>query len=218
MSKKSRKRNKKILAAIGLGLGAVALANRKPKQSDVSQDSGRGSGLRDTVDTPKKKPVTKKTTTTKVSTPTTVMDSMPTRPKLNQDSIRSKNGKVFTIKGAKAGEKAKVSGIDTPGIAINDKGNITAGGKQYYDKNQYKTRNDKPGMLGDSGFTSPKTGTTARGSSTFSDKIKANNERIRSGLRSGGRAGYKSGGSTGSSKASGCAIRGTSPILLKGKK
>ena len=54
MSKKSRKRNKKILAAIGLGLGAMALSNRKPKQSDVSQDSGRGSGLRDTVDTPKK--------------------------------------------------------------------------------------------------------------------------------------------------------------------
>ena len=54
MSKKSRKRNKKILAAIGLGLGAMALSNRKPKQSDVSQDSGRGSGLRDTVDTAKK--------------------------------------------------------------------------------------------------------------------------------------------------------------------
>ena len=61
MSKKSRKRNKKILAAIGIGLGVAALASRKPKQSDVSQDSGRGSGLRDTVDTkktvtPKKKP------------------------------------------------------------------------------------------------------------------------------------------------------------------
>jgi hypothetical protein len=53
MSKKSRKRNKKILAAIGIGLGAAALASRKPKQSDVSQDSGRGSGLRDTVDTKK---------------------------------------------------------------------------------------------------------------------------------------------------------------------
>jgi len=63
MSKKSRKRNKKILAAIGIGLGAAALASRKPKQSDVSQDSGRGSGLRDTVDTkkttPKKKPDSK---------------------------------------------------------------------------------------------------------------------------------------------------------------
>ena len=62
MSKKSRKRNKKILAAIGIGLGAAALASRKPKQSDVSQDSGRGSGLRDTVDTKKTTPK-KKTTT-----------------------------------------------------------------------------------------------------------------------------------------------------------
>ena len=30
---------------------------------------------------------------------------------------------------------------------------ITAGGKQFYDKDQYSTRNDKPAMLGDSGFT-----------------------------------------------------------------
>jgi hypothetical protein len=53
MSKKSRRRNKALLAIAGLA-GAAALANRKPKQSDVSQDSGRGSGLRPTVDTAKK--------------------------------------------------------------------------------------------------------------------------------------------------------------------
>jgi len=50
MSKKSRKRNKKILGLLGaLGAG-LAMANRKPKQSSVSQDSGRGSGNRPTVD------------------------------------------------------------------------------------------------------------------------------------------------------------------------
>ena len=50
MSKKSRKRNKKILGLLGaLGAG-LAMANRKPKQSLVSADSGRGSGLRPTVD------------------------------------------------------------------------------------------------------------------------------------------------------------------------
>jgi len=50
MSKKSRRRNKKILGALG-ALGAIAmLGNRKPKQSSVSADSGRGSGLRPTVD------------------------------------------------------------------------------------------------------------------------------------------------------------------------
>jgi len=166
MSKKSRKRNKKILAAIGIGLGAAALASRKPKQSDVSSDNLK----RPRIETAKKDTAEKKETPT-VKTPTTVMDSMPTRPKLNEDSIRSKKGKVFTIKGAKAGEKAKVSGIDTPGIAVNDKGNITAGGKQFYDKNQYKTRNDKPGMLGDSGFTRKKSVLANSGINRMSDDV-----------------------------------------------
>jgi len=50
MSKKSRRRNKKILGLLGaLGAG-LAMANRGPKQSSVSADSGRGSGLRPTVD------------------------------------------------------------------------------------------------------------------------------------------------------------------------
>ena len=49
MSKKSRKRNQTILAALGLGL---ALANRGKgmEDSNISVDSGRGSGLRPTVD------------------------------------------------------------------------------------------------------------------------------------------------------------------------
>ena len=37
-------------------------------------------------------------------------------------------------------------------------------------------------------------------------------------MKDGGRANYKSGGSTGSSKSSGCAIKGISPILMKGRK
>ena len=150
MSKKSRKRNKKILGLLGaLGAG-LAMANRKPKQSSVSADSGRGSGLRPTVDDMEFKETV---VATPVSTKTTIMDSMPARPKLNEKSIRVKDGKVFTIEGAKKGIPSKRSGIDTPGIYVNKKGNITAGGKQFYDKNQYRTRNDKPAMLGDSGFT-----------------------------------------------------------------
>ena len=69
MSKKSRRRNKKILGLLGaLGAG-LAMANRKPKQSSVSVESGRDSGLRPTVDdmefketvvsTPVAKPVVK---------------------------------------------------------------------------------------------------------------------------------------------------------------
>ena len=42
MSKKSRKRNKKILAAIGIGLGAAALASKK-KATDADAEDGRGS-------------------------------------------------------------------------------------------------------------------------------------------------------------------------------
>jgi hypothetical protein len=153
MSKKSRRRNKKILGALG-ALGALAmLGNRKPKQSSVSADSVRGSGLRPTVDDMEFKETV---VATPVSTKTTIMDSMPARPKLNEKSIRVKDGKVFTIEGAKKGVPSKISGIDTPGIYVNKKGNITAGGKQFYDKNQYRTRNDKPGMLGDSGFTRKK--------------------------------------------------------------
>jgi len=68
MSAKSRKRNRRLAALAGLA-GAVALANRKPKQSDVSQDSGRGSGLRPTVDTAKKD--------TAVKTKTTIQDNKP---------------------------------------------------------------------------------------------------------------------------------------------
>ena len=69
MSKKSRKRNKKILGLLGVLGAGLAMANRKPKQSSVSADSGRGSGLRPTVDdmefketvvsTPVAKPVVK---------------------------------------------------------------------------------------------------------------------------------------------------------------
>ena len=51
MSKKSRKRNKKILAALALAGGAAMLGRGTPAAANV--DSGRGSGLRDTVDSAK---------------------------------------------------------------------------------------------------------------------------------------------------------------------
>ena len=76
MSAKSRKRNKRLLALAGLA-GAVAMSNRKPKQSDVSQDSGRGSGLRDTVDTKKTDYITKKDTSKSDVAPVAKKESVP---------------------------------------------------------------------------------------------------------------------------------------------
>ena len=149
MSKKSRRRNKRILGALG-ALGALALMGRNRGTAAADVDSGRGSGLRPTVDDMPKTVKTPKNTV--VSTPKTIMDSMPKRPKLNEKSIRVKDGKVFTIKGAKEGKPPKMAGIDTPGIYVRDDGRITAGGKQYLNKQQYASRNEKPAMLSDSMF------------------------------------------------------------------
>ena len=59
MSKKSRKRNKKILAAIGIGLGAAALASKRNKSIDKgikSAEDDKGSDMLSKTVTPKKKP------------------------------------------------------------------------------------------------------------------------------------------------------------------
>jgi len=44
MSKKSRKRNKKILAAIGIGLGAAALASKK-RTASIADNENKESGM-----------------------------------------------------------------------------------------------------------------------------------------------------------------------------
>ena len=149
MSKKSRKRNKKLLALAGIiGLG-TAMANKK-RNASIQANEAKESGfdIPAVVTTPKKKPS-----------------------KVYQDDIMrgGKGVKVSRIRNPKSTfiesdgsisrgdvSTGKKVGIDTPGIFVNKKGNITAGGKQFYDKNQYRTRNDKPGMLGDSGFTRKK--------------------------------------------------------------
>ena len=142
MSKKSRRRNKKILGALG-ALGALALMGRRkgtalPRPEAGTIDQMAKDNMPKTVKTPKN---------TAISTPKTIMDSMPKRPKLNEKSIRVKDGKVFTIKGAKEGKPPKMAGIDTPGIYVRDDGRITAGGKQFLNKEQYASRNKKPAML-----------------------------------------------------------------------
>ena len=156
MSKKSRKRNKKILAAIGIGLGAAALASRKNKSS----------GLNDKA-----------------------------KKELGDTETTSRMGSEFT-KSTK------------PTIAdVSNKPKKKATPKVYQDDI----------MKGGSGtkYVDKYAGTPLR---------RLQNSPLRTDglgdmdMKDGGRANYKHGGSTGSSKSSGCEIRGTSPILLKGKR
>jgi len=104
MSKKSRKRNKKILAAIGIGLGAAALASRKKKSDLAGTEDGKdgstkitgGTNLNDYDGSTKKD--------TSVKTKTTIQDnkSKDTGSKpIPGIKVKAKDGKVNYIKASK---------------------------------------------------------------------------------------------------------------------
>ena len=108
MSKKSRRRNKRLLAAALTALGGAMLLGRGRKPNMDVPDRNRGmmpTGIDKVIsDVP-------------VSTPTTIQDSMP-RVGMRKGDIRPKNpksirvlpntNKVFTIEGAKKGIAPKV--------------------------------------------------------------------------------------------------------------
>ena len=119
MSKKSRRRNKKILGALG-ALGALALMGRRKGTAAADVDSGRGSGLRPTVDDMPKTVKTPKRNTV-VKTPTTIQDSMP-KVGMKKGDILPKNvkskritdkGEVYTIQDAKKGIPKKIGNTKT---------------------------------------------------------------------------------------------------------
>ena len=148
MSKKSRRRNKKILGALAL-IGGLGMAARNKRNAAIdkgikSAEADKGSDMLEF-----KEKV--------VSTPSVYQDSIMRGGKgVKASTIRNPKSTFIESDGSiSRGDvpTGKKVGIDTKGIFVNKKGNITAGGKQYYDKNHYRTRNDKPGMLGDSGFT-----------------------------------------------------------------
>ena len=88
MSKKSRKRNKKILAAIGIGLGAAAMASRNKKDQSITKPSVAD------VAGPKKDTAKKETT---VTTPKTIKDNQYDGPKNPKSIIVKKNtNKIYT--------------------------------------------------------------------------------------------------------------------------
>ena len=198
MSKKSRRRNKRLLALAGLA-GAVALSRRKAKADLASTEDNKG-GI-DTIDKAKQAMTsdaaysTKKDTATKTST--TIQD--------NKNKGRTKSmAETSTVP-----EKR-------PGITVYNDGSIKAKDKgsgntvNYANKEKYSTRLDtKP--PGASGGNTNSGISTARGSSTFNDKVRS----INAGLKSGGRAGLKSGGKV---KGCGKALRGFGRAMKKGKR
>ena len=106
MSKKSRKRNKKILAAIGIGLGAAALASRKKRDAVIS-DGDKNDNANKTIvkkDTAKKSAtgaselgLTTREKSTPVKTPTTIQDNKPedtTPKKVRMTSANVQSGKI----------------------------------------------------------------------------------------------------------------------------
>ena len=117
MSKKSRRRNRRLLTALAALGGAAMLAGRGRKPNMDIPDRNRGmmpTGIDKVIsDVP-------------VSTPTTIQDSMP-RVGMKMGDIKPKNplskrvmddGKVFTIAGAKQGIAPKVGNVKSirPGV------------------------------------------------------------------------------------------------------
>ena len=100
MSKKSRKRNKKILAAIGLGLGAAALASKRKaaSASDVeSNDNAFREKTKSTPTGPAELGISTRKKSTPVKTPTTIQDNKPedtTPKKVRITSANVQSGKI----------------------------------------------------------------------------------------------------------------------------
>jgi hypothetical protein len=202
MSKKSRKRNKKILAAIGIGLGAAALASKKRNATETNNPVG---GV-DQIAADAKKTTPKKEKT--VTTPKTIQDNKYEGPK-NPNSIIVKTNTNKVYKRKDGPDSAKEG--NTKSNFIGKDGNVRRG---------VDATPMTPGPRGTARAASemsrgmlPPQLRKPRASNTFGP----GNDGLSS-YKSGGRANYKHGGSTGSSKSSGCEIRGTSPILLKGKR
>ena len=102
MSKKSRRRNKRILGVLG-ALGAAALLGRnKGTATGVSGSDKAKFTSNEAYSMPKNDMEFKETV---VSTPKTIMDSMPARSKENPLSkrIKKNTNEVYTIKGGNTG-------------------------------------------------------------------------------------------------------------------
>ena len=143
MSKKSRRRNRRLLTALAALGGAAMLAGRGKKPNMDIPDRNRGmmpTGIDKVIsDVP-------------VSTPTTIQDSMP-RVGMRKGDIRPKNplskrvmddGRVFTIKGAKEGVAPQVGNPRTKFVSGK---NIFIGGKPFTKETLKAQREMEKGAL-----------------------------------------------------------------------
>ena len=193
MSKKSRKRNKRILAVLGVGAAAAMAAKKKRDLAGTENNKG---GI-DTIAKAKQsmtkdnayKLDSKKKDTGPVKTSTTVMDSMPAKAKTprNKKSIRVKTNtnKVYTD--ATGGEST---------AKVGNKKSVFKGADGYLRQGENSIPMT-PGRFG-----------TFKASKDIAKGAKPANL----GLKSGGRAGYKSGGSS-VKKSMGKALRGGGKVM-----
>ena len=111
MSKKSRRRNRRLLGALAALGGAAMLANRR-RNASIADNEAKEAGfdVKKTIMDNMPKNIDKKILDVPVSTPKTIMDNMPKRPKLNEKSIRIKDNtnKIYTIEDAKKGIPPRV--------------------------------------------------------------------------------------------------------------
>ena len=122
MSKKSRKRNKKILAAIGLGLGAAALASRKKKSDLAGTEDNKSGSTKITGGTNLNDYVTKKDTSKTDVKPIAKPESKATGSNVRtRQRIVDSSGDTVESAGVKSKD---VKGILPPS---QNKGNMYAG-------------------------------------------------------------------------------------------
>ena len=194
MSKKSRKRNKKILAAIGIGLGAAAMASKR--KSDLASTEDGKSAKADPTYTIADVSNTAKKTTAKKETPT-----VKTKKTIQDNKYDPKKGKFGTIT-----QKDETGQNITKKITPFKDSGLTLGvSKRKRNMDTYKGYATKTGNsrgdLGTTGRPEKKDyfGATVFPKSQAADNFKADN-------REYGRANtYKSGGRV---KGCGKALRG----------
>ena len=199
MSAKSRKRNRRLAALAGLA-GAVAFANRKPKQSSTEANSGKDGDSASAI----ARRDANKTTTPKKKPDSKMPDNLSKDMGKNNKRPYSMEGKFGTVTKTDDSGKKTTTKIEpfkslSFGTSSNDS-KPAQPGKTMAESNQVPTKRPGDTYYSDG---SKRLGAINRSTST-----------TKPGMKSGGRAEYKSGGKV---KGCGKALRGFGRAM-KGKR